>query len=224
MEKIKQILLENVDTKCGDFIHRLIPTLPRTYFLGVKTPKLKQIVKKMSLEEKTQFINELPHEYYEENMIHGFIISGLKDYDLAIREINRFLPYVNNWATSDTMYPKIFKRYRDKLINEIKRWLQIDQTYTIRFAIDMLMVFYLDEYFNPRYFDLINAVINDDYYVKMMKAWYYSTALIKQYETTIKIFESKTLSKWIHNKAIQKAIESFRVSDEHKTYLKSLKQ
>lgn len=224
MKKILDLILIHQDNSYGDFIHKLTPTLPREYFIGVKTPDLRKIVKEITIEDKELFLNELPHKYYEENMLHGFIISEIKDYDKAIYEINKFLPYVNNWATSDTMYPRIFKKHLDTLLPEIKKWVNTESTYHKRFGVDMLMTFYLDDNFSPDHFEIINSIQSDEYYVKMMIAWYYATALAKQYDNAIKVIESKTLDKWVHNKSIQKAIESFRVSEEHKEYIRTLKQ
>lgn len=223
MEKIYNLLIAKQDTKVGDFIHKLTPTLPREYFIGVKVPQIRNIVKELTEEEKKEFMKELPHKYYEENLLHGFIISKIKDYDFLIESVNKFLPYVNNWATSDTMSPKAFAKHTDELLPEIKKWVKSKQTYTVRFGVVTLMQFYLNDKFDIKHFEIINSIHSNEYYINIAIAWYYATALAKQYDSTIKVFESKKLDKWIQNKSIQKAIESYRVSDEHKQYLRTLK-
>ena len=173
--------------------------------------------------EIDDFLSSLPHKYYDENNLHGFIIAEMKDYDRTIAEIDRLLPYIDNWATCDLIRPKLFSKNHDKLIKDIRRWMKSSKTYTIRFGIEMLMTHFLDDYFRPEYLEWVASITNDEYYVKMMVAWYFATALAKQYDATLPIIEQKRLASWTHNKTIQKAIESYRITDEQKEYLKGLK-
>ena len=168
-------------------------------------------------------MKNLPHKYYEENNLHGFLIERIKDYDECIAEVNMFLPYVDNWATCDMMAPKIFKSHKDRLLAEIKKWIKSEYTYTIRFGIGMLMRFFLDEDFKEEYLGLVSGVFSDEYYVNMMRAWFFATALAKQYESTLPYIEKGTLDRWTQNKTIQKAVESRRIPEEQKTYLRNLK-
>lgn len=223
MEKVLTLLKEKQDISYGDFISGLTPNLSREYFIGVRVPEIRKIVGILSEDDKLQFINELPHKYYEENMLHGFILQKEKDYDKWAKEINEFLLYVDNWATNDTMTPKMLSKHKKEVLAEIKKWIKSNHTYKLRFSILLLMQLFLDEDFKEEYFDLVNNVKSNEYYVKIMVAWYYATALAKQYDSAIKVIESKKLDKWIHNKSIQKSIESSRISLEHKNYLKTLK-
>ena len=224
MESILSILFAKQDLAYRDFQVPLIPNLDKDSFIGVRLPILKKLAKEIvNTKEAASFIHALPHRYYDENQLHAFIISFIKDYDTCLMEIERFLPYVDNWAVCDTMKPVIFKKNKDKLIGKIKEWLKSNHIYTQRFAIGQLMSLYLNEDFKEEYLDLVSHIRSEEYYLNMMIAWYYATALAKQYESTIKYIEENKLSPWVHNKTIQKALESFRVSEEHKTYLKSLK-
>ena len=192
--------------------------------IGVRTPDLRNDAKKIIKENKyKEFLEELPHKYFDENQLHAFIISEIKDYEKCIIYINKFLPYVDNWATCDQMSPKIFKKNKDKLIIEIMRWIKSKETYTVRFGIGMLMQYYLDDDFNPKYLEKVSKIKSKEYYVNMMIAWYFATALAKQYDEAIKYIENDILDKWTHNKTIQKALESYRITSEQKKYLKSLK-
>ena len=224
MESILSILFAKQDLAYRDFQVPLIPNLDKDSFIGVRLPILKKLAKEIvNTKEAASFIHALPHRYYDENQLHAFIIYFIKDYDTCLMEIERFLPYVDNWAVCDTMKPVIFKKNKDKLIGKIKEWLKSNHIYTQRFAIGQLMSLYLNEDFKEEYLDLVSHIRSEEYYLNMMIAWYYATALAKQYESTIKYIEENKLSPWVHNKTIQKALESFRVSEEHKTYLKSLK-
>ncbi|MBP9989280.1 MAG: DNA alkylation repair protein [Ruminococcus sp.] len=217
-------LYELQDLKYRDFNSKLIPTVDKNKVIGVRTPDLRKLAKEFAkTDEAESFLNSLPHKYYEENNIHGFIIETIKDYDKCIYELNRFLPYVDNWATCDLISPKIFKKHTDELYEQIKIWISSDKTYTVRFGIEMLMSFYLDDLFDTKHFELVSSVCSDEYYIKMMQAWYFATALAKHYDETLIFIESKKLDKWTHNKSIQKAVESYRITDEQKKYLKSLK-
>ena len=224
MKEIVDLLFTKQDLKYRDFQAPLIPNLDKSIFIGVRLPELKKMAKQIGNENLAKsFIKELPHHYYDENQLHAFIISNIKDYDSCIKEIETFLPYVDNWAVCDTMKPNIFKKNKGKLINKIKEWLKSEHIYTKRFAIGMLMSLYLNEDFKEEYLELVSKVKSEEYYLNMMIAWYFATALAKQYKTAIKYIEDKKLSPWVHNKTIQKAVESYRISDEQKTYLKSLK-
>ena len=212
------------DKEYRDFQAKLIPTVDFNSIIGVRTPELRNYAKVLIKENNyLSFINDLPHEYFDENQLHAFIISEIKDYDECLNYINEFLPYVDNWATCDQMSPKIFKKHTDKLIEEIKIWMKSKETYTIRFGIGMLMQYYLDDNFKPEYLQMVSKIKSQEYYVNMMIAWYFATALAKQYEKTLPYIENKKLDTWTHNKTIQKAIESYRITPEQKEYLKSLK-
>ncbi len=224
MYDIKNDLLKLQDKKYRDIIIKIIPNVNSDLIIGIRTNELRNYAKKMIKENNyTSFLESLPHEFFEENQIHAFIISELKDYDKCILYINSFLPYIDNWATTDQMSPKVLKKDRDKLIYEIKKWIKSKKTYTIRFGIGMLMQHYLDDDFNIEYLDLVASIKSKEYYVNMMIAWFFATSLSKRYNETIKFLEEKRLDKWIHNKTIQKAIESYRIKDNQKEYLRSLK-
>lgn len=224
METIRKEMFERQDIKYREFQAKLMPTVDPEKMIGVRTPELrklaKQLIKRGDAEE---FISELPHEYFDENQLHAFIISEMKDYEKCIAEVNRFLPYVDNWATCDQLSPKVFKKHRADLLGEIKRWIKYEKTYTNRFGIGMLMQHYLDEEFRPEYPEMVAAVKSDEYYVNMMIAWYYATALAKQYEKILPFIENKSLDRWTHNKAIQKSVESYRITPDQKEYLKGLR-
>ena len=224
MNKIQEELFKLQDIKYKDFSSKLIPNVSKDYFIGVRTPDLRKYAKELVKEEDIdKFLNDLPHKYFDENQLHAFILSELKDYDKCIEYINKFLPYVDNWATCDQMSPKIFKKNTDKLINEIKIWIRSKETYTIRFGICALMQYFLDDNFKKEYLGMISKIRSDEYYVNMMIAWFFATALAKQYDATIPYIENNKLDKWVHNKTIQKAIESYRITPVQKEYLKSLK-
>ncbi|MBO7134456.1 MAG: DNA alkylation repair protein [Bacteroidales bacterium] len=201
-----------------------MPNIDIERIIGVRTPQLRKLAKEFAKDaEIDDFLSNIPHQYYDENNMHGFIISEIKDYDRSIYEFDRLLPHVDNWATCDLLSPKSFKKNHDRLLKDIRRWMKSDKTYTIRFGIEALMTHFLDEDFRPEYLEWVAAIRNDEYYVKMMVAWYFATALAKQYEATLPIIEHKRLEKWTHNKSIQKAIESYRITDEQKKYLRTLK-
>lgn len=222
---IQEQLFALQDKPYRDFQSKLIPGIDPETVIGVRTPELKKLAKALAkTEEAAAFLNELPHRYFDENQLHAFLISELKDYDGVLSELKRFLPHVDNWATCDQLSPKIFKKHTDKLIDSITEWMASGETYPIRFGIGMLMRWYLDEHFKPEYLQRVAAVRSEAYYVNMMVAWYFATALAKQYEATIPVIESNTLPVWTHNKAIQKARESYRVPEERKAYLLTLKR
>ena len=221
---ILEELFKLQDKKYRDFQIKLIPNYRIDNMIGVRTPDLKTLAKKILKENNYKlFLKTLPHKYFDENQLHAFIISEIKNYDDCINYINIFLPYVDNWATCDQMSPKIFKKNKDKLINEIQKWIKSDNTYTIRFGIGMLMQYYLDDNFNIEYLEMVSKIKSKEYYVNMMIAWFFATALAKQYDDTIKYIENNKLDKWVHNKTIQKAIESNRITIERKEYLRTLK-
>ena len=223
MQKIIDDFNKLKDEKYALFSSKLIPNVNSNLILGIRIPILRNYSKKVTEEERKNFIKELPHKYQEENLLHAFLISNNKDLEQTINELDIFLPYVNNWVVSDTISPKVFKKDLNKVYEHIKVWIKSKDVYTVRFAIVTLLQFYLDESFKEKYNSLVSKVKSNEYYINMSIAWYFSFALIKQYDKTIKTFESKKLDKWLHNKSIQKAIESYRISDERKKYLKSLK-
>lgn len=223
MQKIIDDFNKLKDEKYALFSSKLIPNVNSNLILGIRIPILRNYSKKVTEEERKNFIKELPHKYQEENLLHAFLISNNKDLEQTINELDIFLPYVNNWVVSDTISPKVFKKDLNKVYEHIKVWIKSKDVYTVRFAIVTLLQFYLDESFKDEYNALVSKVKSNEYYINMSIAWYFSFALIKQYDKTIKTFESKKLDKWLHNKSIQKAIESYRISDERKKYLKSLK-
>lgn len=224
LNEIKKILFKYQDKKYQKFESSLIPNVEKKLIIGVKTPILKNMAKeiiKADLSDK--YIKMLPHKYFEENQIHSFIISESKDFDECIKNINHFLKYVDNWATCDQLCPKIFKKNKNQLLIHIKKWINIKKTYYIRFGIKMLMSYFLDEDFDKKYLKMVSIIKSDEYYVNMMIAWYFATALAKQYDDTIVYLEKYKLSPWVHNQTIKKAIESYRVSEKNKKYLRSLK-
>lgn len=212
------------DTKYRDFQGKLIPTIDPKAIIGVRTPDLRTLAKELAKQEDIgTFLDTLPHTYFDENQLHAFILSELKDYDQCIARIKEFLPYIDNWATCDQLSPKAFKKHKTELLKEIKTWLKSDATYTVRFAVGMLMQHYLDDDFNSAYPKLVAAIRLDEYYINMMRAWYFATALAKQYDAIIPYIEQKKLDPWTHNKAIQKAVESYRIKAEQKEYLKTFR-
>lgn len=224
VSEIQQELFANRDEKYGSFQAKLLPTIDANSVIGVRTPTLRAFAKTLyNQNDFYSFVNDLPHTYFDENQLHAFLISQIKDFDLCIEETNRFLPFVDNWATCDQMSPKIFKKHKKELLEQIKIWISSNKTYTVRFAIGMLMKYFLDEDFSLDYPKMILSVRAEDYYVKMMIAWYFATALAKQYDSILPFFENKKLDKWMHNKAIQKALESYRISNDRKQYLRTLK-
>ena len=224
MKSITKLLFELRDEKYAQFQAKLTPSVDPKLFIGVRVPEVRKLAKTLKDNpEVEKYLKELPHKYYDENMLHGLLISEIKDFDMAIEETNRFLPYVDNWAVCDIMSPKIFKKHKEELIKYIKKWTKSKQTYTIRFGIEMLMSHYLDEDFKEEYLDIVAKVKSKEYYVNMMIAWYFATALAKKWDSTISYIEENKLDKWVHNKTIQKAIESYRITDKQKDYLRTLK-
>lgn len=213
------------DREYGDFQARLIPGISRERIIGVRTPDLRRLARELAgTDEARQFLQEEVHSYYEENNLHGILISGIRDYEDCVAQLERFLPQVDNWATCDLIRPAVVKKHLPEFLKEIRRWLCSDHTYTIRFAAEMLMCYYLDEEFEPEYLELVCGLHSEEYYVKMMIAWYFATALAKQYEKALPFLEEQRLDAWTHNKTIQKAVESFRIKPEQKEYLKRLRR
>ena len=225
MEKITAELFSMQDTKYRDFQSKLIPNIDKERIIGVRTPELRKYAKRLEKEPyAAEFMKELPHYYYEENNLHAAIVADMKgSLDEIITETEKLLPYIDNWATCDMFSPKIFKKYPDEVYAKCMEWISSGLTYTVRFGIDMLMSLYRGENFRKEIIDILADINSEEYYVNMAIAWFYSFALIKQYDSTIGLFEEKRLDKWVHNKSIQKAVESRRVDDETKQYLKSLK-
>ena len=217
-------LLKVKDDKYKEFQAKMVPNIEPDTILGVKTPQMRQIAKEMySSKEKDAFLKDLPHKYYEENLVHFFIISMIKDFDECIREVETFLPYVDCWPVSDQATPRSFKKNHEKLLPYIKKWIKSKHLYTSRFGIRMLMNEFLGDEFKDEYAKLVASIKSDEYYLKMMVAWYFATALAKNYDETIKYIEERKLGDWVLKKTIQKAVESYRVTDEHKEYLKSFR-
>ena len=224
MTDIQKYLFSNQDLKYRDFTLPLNPNVDEKTFIGVRLPIIKKYAKELDKEAREEFLNNLPHYYHEENILHAFILCNIKDYDEFINKVDKFLPYVNNWSVSDTLCNKYLVKYKDKLINEIYKWLKSNQLYRVRYAIKCLMNYYLAEDFKEEHLTKVAEVKLDDYYVKMMIAWYIATGLAKNYDSFVKVLENNTFDSFTHNKAIQKAVESYRVSEEHKVYLKTLKR
>lgn len=221
---IREYLLTNKDDEYREFTARLIPDINKENIIGVRMPTLKKLAKELSCHDHTaDFLASLPHKYLEENTLHGLIIAGMRDFDRLISELEKFLPYVDNWSTCDSLRPVIFKTNREKLYPNVIKWIKADKPYTVRFGIEMLMLHYLEEGFDSEQLEIVASVESEHYYVKMMIAWYFATALAYRYDSTVTYLEDGLLDTWVHNKAISKALESFRLNDEKKTYLRTLR-
>ena len=229
-EKLMELLDSRRDEKYRLFQAPLIPNIAPDYFIGVRTPELKKLAKEISGKyDCSPFLESLPHGTFDENQLHGFIICGQKDFGACIEMVENFLPYVNNWATCDQLRPVVFKKNKEKLLPRIKKWLCSKETYTVRFTVGMLMAHFLDESFKAEYLESVAALCrphiengDDNYYVNMMVSWYFATALTKQWDAAVPYIENHVLNEWCHKKAIQKSRESFRVTADHKEYLKSI--
>ena len=219
--EIKQRLFELQDVKFREFHSRLIPNIDPATVIGVRTPELRRLAKEIGEDEG--FLRALPHEYYEENQLHALIITGMKDFGGCIARLDEFLPYADNWATTDIMTVKLFKKHTAELLPHIRRWLDSGRTYTVRYAVGCLMIFCLDGEFRPEYPEMVAGVDCGEYYVSMMVAWYFATALAKQYDAVIPYIEGRRLDTATHRRTIQKAVESFRITDEQKAYLRTLR-
>lgn len=223
-EEIENRLCELADPEYKEFHSKLLPGYDADKIIGVRTPALRKLAAEYAKHKKIDtFLSELPHRYYDEYNLHAFIISRTKDFTRSISEVEALLPYIDNWATCDCWSPAAFKKNTDRLLTYIRKWLGSDHTYTVRYAICALMRYYLDDEFRPEYCELVSSVRSEEYYINMMIAWYFATALAKQYDTAVTYLTEKRLSVWVHNKAIQKAVESLRISSETKDYLKTLR-
>lgn len=221
---IQKELFKLQDKDYRNFHAKLMPTVDKETIIGIRTPVLRKFAKDYFKNGQYEdFLKELPHKYYEENNLHAFLIEQIKDFEKAVNEAEKFLPFINNWATCDCFQPKIFKKNKEKLLSYIRKWMRSDKTYAVRYGINQLMTHFLDDDFKEEYQLLVVNVKSEEYYINMMRAWYFATALTKQYDSAIKIIEAKKLDAWTHNKAIQKACESYRISPETKEYLKKLK-
>ena len=224
MEEIRKTLFELQDMEYRDFHSRLIPDIDKENIIGVRMPVLRKYAKSIvGTELAEHFLAKLPHRFYEENNLHMMLVTWIKDYEKCLLEIERFLPYIDNWATCDFPAPKCFEKHREELMPVIKKWISSGKTYTVRYGIGMLMRLYLDEDFDPGYVELVAGVRSEEYYVNMMIAWYMATALAKQWDTVIPYIEEHRMADWVHRKTIQKAVESYRITDEHKDYLKQFR-
>ena len=223
-DEIRETLLAHQDIPYRDFQMKLIPECSPDAFIGVRTPQLRALARQLlPREDIGQFLESLPHALFDENQLHAFLISGIRDFRACLDAVDRFLPYVDNWATCDQLTPGVFKKHHLELLDPIRRWIGDRHTYTIRFGIRMLMNHFLDEDFLPAYPDMVAAISSEEYYVRMMIAWYFATALAKQYDSILPYFTHPVLDIWTHNRAIQKALESYRIDDTRKAFLKTLK-
>ena len=224
VQEIRERLISLQDKEYREFHVKLIPSVDPEAIIGVRTPKLRALAKELGKRpEIDDFLNDLPHKYFEENQLHAFIISDIKDYERCMKEVEIFLPYIDNWATCDQMSPKVFKKNKEDLLVHINKWIASQETYSVRFGVVMLMTHYLEEDFDLTYPNLVADIQSEEYYINMARAWYFATALAKQYEAVLPFIESQRLDAWTHNKAIQKSIESYRITPEQKAYLRTLK-
>lgn len=227
MTTIQKLLFEKQDPDYKKFQEKVVPNIDPKSIIGVRVSVLRSIAKDLYKNKDDynidDFFKSLPHKYYEENLIHSFMIECIKDFDECLQQFEKFLPFIDNWAVCDTCHPKVFKKHTDTILSKAKIWIKSKETYTIRYGIDCFMTYFLDDEFDTDYLETISKIKSEEYYVNMMQAWYFATALAKQWESAVKIIEEKKLPVWVHNKSIQKARESFRVSDEHKNYLIQLK-
>ncbi|MBR5641919.1 MAG: DNA alkylation repair protein [Firmicutes bacterium] len=222
--EIRDALFAAQDKDYRDFQKNLIPGYDTDRMIGVRTPQLRALAKEFGKRADIQeFLDDLPHDYFDENQIHAFILEGIKNFDACMASVEVFLPYVDNWATCDQLSPKVFRKDKAKLLDHIRSWLKSDKPFTVRFGTGMLMQHFLDEDFDPSYPEMVAQLRSDEYYVNMMTAWYFATALAKQYDAVLPYLEGQRLAPWTHNKSIQKAIESRRITPEQKEYLRSLK-
>lgn len=224
LTKLQKQLFELQDLKYRDFHSKLMPETDKETVIGIRTPVLRKFAKEFAgTSEAEAFLRQLPHRYYEENNLHMMLITGIKDYEKCMEEIQRFLPCIDNWATCDYPAPKCFARHKDQVLEKAKRWISSGETYVIRYGIGMLMRLFLDEDFSSEYLEMTAAVQSQEYYVNMMIAWYFATALAKQWDATVPYIEQHKLSDWVHRKTVQKAVESYRITPEQKEYLKGFR-
>ncbi len=224
MDELQKNLFEMQDMEYKKFHSKLMPTVDENKIIGIRTPVLRRFANEFAKSEKADgFLSKLPHRYYEENNLHAFVVEKTKDFDLAVELTEKFLPYIDNWATCDMFFPKVFGKNKKMMLEYAKKWMKSHHTYTVRYGIGIMMRLFLDNDFKDEYSELVASVKSDEYYVNMMIAWYFATALAKQYDCTVKYIEQNKLDVWVHNKTIQKAVESYRISKEIKEYLKTLK-
>ena len=224
MTELQRSLFELQDLKYRDFQSKLLPKTEKEKIIGVRTPILRKFAKEFAQTKEAQnFLQELPHQYYEENNLHLMLVTQIRDYKKCLKEVTQFLPYIDNWATCDLPLPKCFEKHKAELIVDVKNWIASNDTYTIRYGIGVLLRLYLAEDFKDEYPKLVSAVISDEYYVNMMIAWYFATALAKQWEAVIGYLKDRKLTEWVHRKTIQKAIESNRITEEQKAELRGLR-
>lgn len=218
-------IISLADEKYRDFSSALLPNVDKSRIIGVRSPQLRALAKEIKKSgEEREFLSSLPHKYHDENNLHGFILNGISDFDECIEAVESFLPYVDNWATCDSLRPAVFKKNTDKLLPYIRKWIASEHSYTVRFAIEMLMCYYLDDEFCDEYPKLVARVESGEYYVKMMQAWYFATALAKRWDSIVPYIEEQGLDAWVHNKTLQKAIESYRITEAQKKYLKGFRR
>ncbi len=221
-ESIRKTLLSMADEKYRDFSSKLMPNVKKERVIGIRIPHLRKFSKE--LENYGEFLKDLPHKYFEEDNLHAFLIEREKDFEKCIKLLDEFLPYVNNWATCDSMKPKVLKKHPEKLLIHVKRWINSKDMYATRYAINLLMSFYLDENFDKKFLLAVASVKSEEYYINMMRAWYFATALAKQYDETLPYIENNILDVWTHNKTIQKSVESHRISEDKKEFLKRMRR
>ena len=225
MKEIQERLFALQDLEYRDFNSKLTPSVDKETVIGVRFPALRALAKELKdTPEAEAFLNELPHDYFEENNLHACLLSTMRDFDEALADVEHFLPYVDNWSTCDTISPAAFRKTPERLLPHIEGWLNSGRTYTVRYGVKCLMSYFLDDRFRPAYPERVSVLRSEEYYVNMMIAWYFATALAKQYDAAVPYIEQNRLDQWTHNKAIQKAIESYRVTEEHKAYLRTLKR
>ena len=223
--RIRQELYALQDLKYRDFNSSLIPNIEKRTIIGVRVPEVRKLAKKLFAEiDCFRYFNILPHGYFEENLLHAFMIEKINDFDICITAAEDFLPYIDNWAVCDSFFPPVFKKQKEKLLPRIPRLIKSGHTYTVRYAIEILMRLFLDESFKAEYLETVSSVVSEDYYVNMMRAWYFATALAKQYESAIVYIKENRLDDWTHNMTIKKAVESRRINAETKSYLKTFRR
>lgn len=221
MDKVRNLLFEYQDKEYGAFTRKLTPGLTEDNMIGVRFPDIKKVYKALDDTEKAEFLLELPHKYFEENNLHAVIISHIKDEAECVAKIEEFLPYIDNWATCDTLIPAVFKKRKELILKKAKEWIKSDKVYTVRAGVGVFMRFFLDANFKPEYNELVAGIVSDEYYINMMCAWYFATALAKQYDGTIPYLENHALTPEVHKMTVRKAVESYRVTEERKAHIKS---
>ena len=224
LNDVQQILFRHQDAVYGDFFAKLLPTVPRETIIGIRSPEYRKIVKEIGEDPVIpEFLAALPHRWMEENFLHVALINRMKDFDECVAELDRFMPFIDNWAVNDAVNPACFRKHREKLMGKVQEWIASEAAYTRRCGMRILLANYLDGDFRPEVLDLPADLRSDEYYVNIMTAWLFAEALVKQWDTAVTYIENRRLDPWTHNKAIQKACESYRVPEERKVYLRTLK-